>query len=191
MKIILASASPRRIELLSLVGIQVAVKPAEIDETILDDENPFEAIVRLANAKNQAVFSQFPDACVISADTMVVLDNVAFNKPRDKDEAFNMLKCLSGRTHQVITACVIQTAMFKEEIFSTTHVTMTSLSDHDIVSYVETLEPMDKAGAYAIQGRAGWMIERIEGDFYTVVGLPLNQLVKKLREKGIIDLQIL
>lgn len=189
MKIILASASPRRIELLSQVGINVVVKPAHIDETMFEEEDPRDAILRLAHEKNQAVFKKYPDSCVISADTMVVLDNIAYNKPRDKYDAFHMLKSLSGRTHQVITACVIQTAFFKEEILSITNVTMSSLSDYDILSYIDTHEPMDKAGAYAIQGQAGWMIERIEGDFYTVVGLPLNQVVKKLKEKQIIDLQ--
>lgn len=189
MRIILASASPRRVELLNQAGIDVDVLPASIDETMLEGVHPKEEILRLANEKNQAVFAQYPNACVISADTMVVLDDVAYNKPNDEADAFRMLKDLNGKTHQVMTACVIQAPHFKEVILSITHVHMTSLTDEDIFAYIESKEPMDKAGAYAIQGRAGWMIERIEGDFYTVVGLPLNQCVKILREKQIIDLK--
>jgi septum formation protein len=189
MRVILASASPRRIELLNQVGIQVEVIPANIDETIFDNEDPNQAILRLANAKNQVVFDKHLDACVISADTMVILDGVAYNKPIDKADAFRMLKDLSGKTHQVMSACVIQSPSFKKEILSITHVSMIELKDEEIINYISTNEPMDKAGAYAIQGQASWMIEKIDGDFYTVVGLPLSQCVKILRENQIIDLQ--
>jgi septum formation protein len=189
MRIILASASPRRVELLNQVGIQVEVIPAHIDETIYEHENARDAILRLAHAKNQVVFDQYPESCVISADTMVLLEGIPYNKPLDESDAFRMLKDLSGKTHQVMTACVIQSPSFKEEILSITDVTMIELSDDDIVRYISTSEPMDKAGAYAIQGQAGWMIEKIEGDFYTVVGLPLSQCVKILRKNHWLDLQ--
>jgi septum formation protein len=189
MRIILASASPRRIELLNQVGLDVEVIPAHIDETIFDHESAQDAICRLANSKNQVIFDKHPDACVISADTMVMLNGIPYNKPLDEADAFRMLKDLSGRTHQVMTACVIQSPTFKKEILSITDVSMVELRDEDILNYIATKEPMDKAGAYAIQGHAGWMIEKIEGDFYTVVGLPLSQCVKILRENQLFDLQ--
>lgn len=189
MRIILASASPRRIELLEQVGIFVEVIPAHVDETIFNHESAQEAIQRLAQLKNDTIFKQHSDACVISADTMVILDDAIFNKPMDEADAFRMLRSLSGKTHQVMTAMTIQSTQFKKEALSITHVTMAELSDQDIWDYIKTNEPMDKAGAYAIQGKAGWMIQKIEGDFYTVVGLPLYECVKILRENQVLDLQ--
>jgi len=189
MKIILASGSPRRVEMLNQCNLSFDVVPAHIDETILPHEDIQAAVLRLAKEKNQAVFNLNKTACVIAADTIVVLDNEIYGKPMDESDAFIMLKKLSGKTHQVMTAMVIQGPDFIEEVLSITHVSMTSLSDEDIVNYISTNEPMDKAGAYAIQGKAGWMIEKIEGDFYTVVGLPLNQCIKILRKYHIVDLQ--
>ncbi len=189
MRIVLASASPRRIQLLEQVGIHVEVVPAHVDETIFDHESAQEAIQRLAQLKNDTIFIHHSDACVISADTMVILGDVIFNKPMDEADAFRMLKALSGKTHQVMTAMMIQSTQFKKEVLSITHVTMAELSDQDIWDYIKTKEPMDKAGAYAIQGKAGWMIQKIEGDFYTVVGLPLYECVKILRENQVLDLQ--
>lgn len=189
MRIILASASPRRLEMLNQCDLSFDVIPAHIDESIHSQEPLISYVKRMAIEKNQVIFNQYPDTCVISADTIVVLDNELFGKPVDEDDAFRMLKQLSGKTHQVMTAMVIKSASFFEEVLSITNVSMTTLTDDDILAYIKTQEPMDKAGAYAIQGKAGWMIEKIEGDFYTVVGLPLNQCMLILRKNHVVDLQ--
>lgn len=189
MRIILASASPRRLEMLNQCDLSFDVIPAHIDESILRHEPLDTYVTRMALEKNQAIFNQYPDSCVISADTIVVLNNELYGKPVDEDDAFRMLKQLSGKTHQVMTAMVIKSASFIEEVLSITNVSMTTLTDDDILAYIKTQEPMDKAGAYAIQGKAGWMIEKIEGDFYTVVGLPLNQCMLILRKNLGVDLQ--
>jgi septum formation protein len=189
MRIILASASPRRLEMLNQCDLSFDVIPAHIDESIMSNEPLMTYVKRMALEKNQVIFNQYPESCVISADTIVVLDNELYGKPLDESDAFRMLKQLSGRTHQVMTAMVIKSASFIEEVLSITNVSMTSLTDDDILSYINTQEPMDKAGAYAIQGKAGWMIEKIEGDFYTVVGLPLNQCMSILRKNHVVDLQ--
>ncbi|MBS3990734.1 MAG: septum formation inhibitor Maf [Erysipelothrix sp.] len=189
MRIILASASPRRLEMLNQCDLSFDVIPAHIDESIHEHEPLKTYVTRMANEKNQVVFNQYPHSCVISADTIVVLNDELFGKPIDDQDAFRMLKKLSGQTHQVMTAMVIQSSSFKEEVLSVTNVKMTSLCDEDILAYINTQEPMDKAGAYAIQGKAGWMIEKIEGDFYTVVGLPLNQCMSILRKNQVVDLQ--
>jgi septum formation protein len=189
MRIILASASPRRLEMLNQCDLSFDVIPAHIDESIHEHEPLKTYVSRMALEKNQAIFDQYPQSCVISADTIVVLNDELFGKPIDDQDAFRMLKKLSGQTHQVMTAMVIQSLSFKEEVLSVTNVKMTSLSDEDIFAYIKTQEPMDKAGAYAIQGKAGWMIEKIEGDFYTVVGLPLNQCMSILRKNQVVDLQ--
>lgn len=189
MRIILASASPRRLEMLNQCDLSFEVIPAHIDESIHSHEPLKSYVKRMALEKNQAIFNQYPESCVISADTIVVLDNELFGKPVDEDDAFRMLKQLSGKTHQVMTAMVIKSASFIEEVLSITNVSMITLTEEDILAYIKTQEPMDKAGAYAIQGKAGWMIEKIEGDFYTVVGLPLNQCMLILRKYHVVDLQ--
>jgi septum formation protein len=189
MRIILASASPRRLEMLNQCDLSFDVIPAHIDESNHEHEPLKTYVTRMAFEKNQAIFNQYPQACVISADTIVVLNDELFGKPVNDQDAFRILKKLSGQTHQVMTAMVIQSSSFKEEVLSITNVKMTSLSDEEILAYIKTQEPMDKAGAYAIQGKAGWMIEKIEGDFYTVVGLPLNQCMSILRKNQVVDLQ--
>jgi septum formation protein len=189
MRIILASASPRRLEMLNQCDLSFDVFPAHIDESIHADESLKTYVSRMAHEKNQAIFNQYPQSCVISADTIVVFNNELYGKPLNDDDAFRMLRKLSGHTHQVMTSMVIQSPSFKEEVLSITNVSMTRLTDEDILTYIKTQEPMDKAGAYAIQGKAGWMIEKIEGDFYTVVGLPLNQCMTILRKNYRVDLQ--
>ena len=150
MRIILASASPRRLEMLNQCDLSFDVIPAHIDESILKEE-PFKKYVkRMALEKNQAIFNQYPESCVISADTIVVLDNELYGKPVDEDDAFRMLKQLSGKTHQVMTAMVIKSASFIEEVLSITNVSMTTFTEEDILAYIKTQEPMDKIG------RASW-----------------------------------
>lgn len=188
MKIILASASPRRFEMLNQCDLSFDVIPVHIDESIQKDEPLNKYVIRMAHEKNQTIFVHYPESCVISADTIVVLDEKLYGKPLDEDDAFRMLTELSGKTHQVMTAMVIKSAFFEEEVLSITNVSMTKLTQEDIRAYIKTQEPMDKAGAYAIQGKAGWMVEKIEGDFYSVVGLPLSQCMIILRKNHVLDL---
>ncbi len=191
--LILASASPRRQELLRSAGIPFTVQPADIDEAPLAGESPRDCAKRLAREKALAVFQRNPQQCVLGADTIVVVDDVILGKPRDADDAARMLRLLSGRTHAVITGvCVVgpvasdqwSAASNLKTASETTLVTMCEISEEEIRSYVATGEPMDKAGAYAIQGLASRWIPRIEGDYSNVVGLPVALVYAMLRERG-------
>ncbi len=193
--LVLASASPRRQELLRNAGIPFTVCPADIPEMPLAEESPRVCAERLAREKAQAVFRQQPDKLVLGADTIVVSDGEILGKPRDEADAMRMLRLLSGRTHQVITgvslvgpALKTENKKLESELEDTrsemTLVTMTTLSDQDIRSYIASGEPMDKAGAYAIQGRASRWIPRIDGDYFNVVGLPVALVQRMLREHG-------
>ena len=195
--IVLASASPRRQELLRIAGIPFTVQPADIDESPLADESPRGCAERLARGKALAVSQSRPRDCVLGADTIVVVDDAILGKPRDADDAARMLRMLSGRTHEVITGvCVVspvgsgQRSVASEADLvtasETTLVTFCELSDDEIHDYVVTGEPMDKAGAYAIQGIASRWIRRIEGDYSNVVGLPVALVYRMLRERGVL-----
>lgn len=191
--LILASASPRRQELLRNAGIPFAVQPADIDETPLADESPQDCAERLAREKALAVFANQGQSRVLGADTIVVIDRVILGKPRDSEDAARMLRLLSGRAHAVITGvCLISPACGESKPVSavtqseTTLVTMCEISDGEIRDYIATGEPMDKAGAYAIQGRASRWIPRIEGDYSNVVGLPLALVYRMLRGQNAI-----
>jgi septum formation protein len=188
--IVLASASPRRQELLRNAGIAFTVQPADISETPLAGEPPRALAQRLAQEKAQAVFRQRPNDVVLGADTIVVVDGQILGKPRDADDAVRMLRLLSGCSHQVTTGvCLMGAASgasFEDVRSETTLVTVSELRDEDIYSYVATREPMDKAGAYAIQGVASRWISRIEGDYFNVVGLPVALVYRMLREHGVI-----
>ena len=191
--IVLASASPRRQDLLRNAGIPLTVQPADINETLLGGESPRDCAERLAREKALAVFQNNPQHCVLGADTIVVVDDVILGKPRDAEDAARMLRLLSGRTHAVITAvCLVgpvasgqwSVASNTKTGSETTSVTMCEISDDEIRDYVATGEPMDKAGAYAIQGLASRWIPRIEGDYSNVVGLPVALVYAMLRERG-------
>ena len=193
MTIVLASASPRRQELLRNAGIPFTVQPADIDETPLAGESPRECAERLAREKALAVFQSNPQQCVLGADTIVVVDDIILGKPRDAEDAARMLRLLSGRTHAVITGvCVVgpvasgqwSVASHTQTASETTLVTMCEISADEIRDYIATGEPMDKAGAYAIQGVASRWIPRIEGDYSNVVGLPVALVYRLLRERG-------
>ena len=173
--LILASASPRRRELLSQASFVFEVHPAHISEDPLTDEDPIAYVVRLAREKAQVVFDELrnPDAIVLGADTTVTLDGQILGKPEDAADAARMLRLLSGHTHQVITGVALVTTKGVEVAAEVTGVRFLALSDEEIAAYVATGEPMDKAGAYAIQGRAARWIPRIEGCYFNVVGLPL------------------
>jgi len=184
-RVILASQSPRRRELLTLVGIGHEVQPADIDETYLAAEKPAPHAERLARGKCAVIAEREPDALVIGSDTIVVVDGDVLGKPRNEGDAAHMLRRLSGRSHIVVTAVAVawrgETRSAVEEV----NVTFHSLSDDDIAAYIATREPMDKAGAYGIQGYGATIVERVDGDYFAVMGLPLQLLVRVLRELGI------
>jgi septum formation protein len=191
--IVLASGSPRRQELLRNAGIPFTVQPADIDETTLAGEAPRECAERLAWEKAMAVFQRNPEKCVLGADTIVVVDDAILGKPRDAEDAARMLRLLSGRRHLVITGvCLVgpvasgqwSVASHSKTASETTVVNFCGLSEDEIRFYVATGEPMDKAGAYAIQGVASRWIPRIEGDYSNVVGLPVALVYRMLRERG-------
>jgi septum formation protein len=186
--IVLASASPRRQELLRNAGIPFTVQPADINETPRAGEFPRDYAVRLAREKALAVFESRPQSYVLGADTIVVVDDAILGKPRDADDAARMLRMLSGRTHEVITGvCLVTSVAGKAEALTAseiTLVTMCGLSEPEVRDYIATGEPMDKAGAYAIQGIASRWIPRIEGDYSNVVGLPVALVYRMLRAQG-------
>jgi len=179
-RLILASASPRRRELLAQAGYTFEVQPAHVNEDLRPDEDPIAYVVRLAREKAQSVFAEIsstgpasPPAVVLGADTTVTLDSHILAKPEDAADAARMLRLLSGRTHRVITGVALASAKGIEVAAEVTGVQFLTLSDDEIAAYVATGEPMDKAGAYGIQGFAAKWIPRIEGCYFNVVGLPL------------------
>jgi septum formation protein len=188
MALVLASASPRRRELLQNAGIPFIIQASKIPELPRQGEAPQACAERLAREKALDVFRQRPQAFVLGADTIVIVDGQILGKPRDAADAARMLRLLSGRTHQVTTGvCLIAPdrkgrSSLEETRSETTLVTMCMLSDDDIQSYISTGEPLDKAGAYAIQGIASRWISRIEGDYFNVVGLPVSLVYRMLRE---------
>ncbi len=184
-KVILASASPRRRELLSLIGIEHVVHPADIDETIKPGEAPAGHALRLAVEKACAIAGTHPDAVVIGADTVVVLDGKVFGKPATREAAREMLSALNGRTHTVLTAVAVVYAGVTREGVEEVAVTFRRLRAGEIDDYVATREGMDKAGAYGIQGFGATIVERIEGDYFAVMGLPLVRLVQLFGTLGL------
>ena len=174
--LILASASPRRRELLQQIGLEFAVVTADIDETPLPGEDHRSYTLRLADAKARAVLVLHPDAVVIGADTTVAVDGELLGKPDDAGDAARMLRLLRARGHEVTTGIAVLTRDQTLSEAVTTQVFFSDMTEADIAAYVATSEPMDKAGAYAIQGRAAQWIPRIEGDYSNVVGLPLARL---------------
>ena len=210
--LILASASPRRRELLAQAGYAFEVRPAHVNEDVRAGEDPIAYVVRLAREKAQAVFDAMsadgadsdshPSAnsgrkdgapshltdgglVVLGADTTVTVDGHILAKPEDAADAARMLRLLSGRTHRVATGVAVVTAKGAEVAAEVTGVRFVTLSDEEIAAYVATGEPMDKAGAYAIQGRAGKWIPRVEGCYFNVVGLPLALVTTMLEAVGV------
>ena len=186
--LILASASPRRRELLTQAGFTFEVQPAHIPEDPMANEDPIAYVVRLAREKALAVFGHVSGGAeaadglaVLGADTTVTLDKHILGKPEDAEDAARMLRLLSGRTHRVITGVAVVTASSVEVAAEITGVTFLDMSEEEIADYIASGEPMDKAGAYAIQGRAARWIPRIQGDYFNVVGLPIS-LVSTLLE---------
>jgi len=184
-RVILASSSPRRRELLTLIGIAHVVLPADIDETPYDAERPHAHAERLAREKAAAIAAREQDAVVIGADTIVVVDGDILGKPRDEPAAAEMLRRLSGRGHVVLTAVAVARGARVVSGVESVAVKFRDLSDDDIAGYVATREPMDKAGAYGIQGFGATIVERIDGDYFAVMGLALGRLVRLMAEVGL------
>lgn len=188
--LVLASASPRREELLRNAGISFVAQPTNIPEVPQPGEAPRAFAERMAREKALTLFRQHSNDFILGADTIVVVDAEILGKPRDSADAVRMLRMLSGRRHQVTTGvCLVgrkrtenQETGFEDVRSETTIVTVDAVSDDDIRAYISTGEPMDKAGAYAIQGRASRWISHIEGDYFNVVGLPVALVCRMLRE---------
>lgn len=185
-KLILASGSPRRSEILNSVGWEFTKIVADVDETEFEGENPADYVQRLAKTKAEAVAVNNPDSLVLGADTTVVIDEQIIAKPIDLDDARRMLKLLSGRTHEVLTGVAVAKNGETFVGIQSTKVKFVEMNDEQIEFLVEFGEPLDKAGAYAVQAQAALFIEGIEGDYWNVVGLPISlvyELIKKITQK--------
>lgn len=188
--LILASASPRRQALLRLVAIRFEIIPSQADERFLHGEAPEEHVIRLARAKAMEIAEQHRDRWVLAADTVVEINGKVLGKPRNHREAEEMLQNLSHREHRVLTGyCILRFPYLeKREGKVISRVKFKALSPEEIRWYLETGEPFDKAGAYAIQGRAAFMVKEVHGSYTNVVGLPLCEIVEALRELDALDL---
>ena len=183
MELILASQSPRRRELLERLGLHFTVRAADLDESMDAARPPAEEVARLSAEKAAAVDPG--SAVVVAADTVVVLEGRVLGKPRSADEAAEMLRALSGRAHQVMTGVTVRRGGRAETDTVVTDVHFRPLTEREIAAYVATGEPMDKAGAYGIQGLASIFVDRLDGDYYNVMGLPLCRLCRMLRAAGV------
>lgn len=181
-KIILASASPRRKELMELAGYDFEVICANIVEVVPEEAMPQEVVMSLALQKAQAVAAEHKEAVVIGSDTVVALDGKILGKPHSEQEACEMLRSLSGRTHKVFTRVAIVCGGKVKNFFDETDVEFYSLGDDEIKKYVATGEPTDKAGAYGIQGKGSVLVKRINGDFFSVMGLPIAKLYREMSD---------
>lgn len=183
---ILASKSPRRREILSQFGFEIEVEAAEIEE-VSDKETIVDQLMDISMKKSAEIAKNNPEKYVVSADTAVIIDGEMLGKPKDKGEAYTMLARLSGREHQVITAYTLFNLEkgISYSHYDTTKVYFKNLTDQEINWYIETGEPMDKAGSYGIQGKGSILVERIEGDFFNVMGFPLSKFYEDLKSLGI------
>ena len=183
-RVILASASPRRRELLSLIGIEHEVIPADIDESEHRGEQPAQLAERLAREKAVVLARRHPEALIIGADTIVVIDDRVLGKPRNEEDAALMLRTLRGRTHRVMTGVAVARGTRLVSDVEEVDVTFRDLADPDIAAYIATGEPMDKAGAYGIQGFGATIVREIQGDYFAVMGLALGRMVELIRRLG-------
>ena len=181
-RLILASNSPRRKELLSLLNIPFEIIPADIDETINENNDLNQEIERLSFQKALAVFKDNKDAIVIGSDTIVHIDNKVLGKPKDLTQAKAMLNLLQGNTHTVITAVTIISSKLSETFSINSDVTFNKMDDDEIDNYIASNNLLDKAGAYAIQGDGAKFIKHIDGDYYSIVGLPINEVYNRLKK---------
>ena len=176
MKVVLASGSPRRREILSMLGIEFEIKVSDADETVDPNLSPADTVMAIAAKKSQGIDGDI----VISADTIVCLDGKIIGKPSDYEDAFKILKMLSGRTHEVYTGVCVN----GKTAYELSEVAFNELSDEEIKAYILTGEPMDKAGAYAAQGKGACFVREIKGDFFNVMGLPVHLLYGMLKNEG-------
>lgn len=197
MKYVLASSSPRRRELIKNLGLPFEICPSDAEETLKEGLGFGETVMRLSRLKAKDVYEKYykeeNSVFILGADTIVVLDNNILGKPKDKEDAFRMLRSLRGRSHTVYTGmCLIIKKGEKEDkvksvsLFDKTQVYMANITDKEIISYIESGEPMDKAGSYGIQKRGSLFIERIEGNYNTVVGLNTSRLYRAMKENGLL-----
>ncbi len=180
-KYILASKSPRRIELLKILNIDFIVIPSNICEEIKKELTNEEVVMDIALQKAEDISSLHLDKYVLGFDTLVILDGVPLGKPKDEEDAFRMLKLLSGRTHTVLTGCAIVNNIYRDSFYSSAEVTFHDMSDKEIKEYVDTKEPLDKAGAYGIQAYGSKFIKEVKGDYFTIVGLPIAKLYNRIK----------
>ena len=176
--LILASGSPRRRELLSLYTADFTVQVSDFEETGVEAATPAQLVEKLARGKCLAVAAQHPGQVVIGCDTVVDVKGEVFGKPRDPEDARRMLRALSGSTHEVHTGVCVSDGTRTESFVDSCRVTFFPISEEEITRYIATREPYDKAGAYGIQGRAALWVDRIEGDYYTIMGLPVSRTVQ-------------
>ena len=186
-KIILASKSPRRKELLEQIGLRFEVRESEYQEDMKAKDDPYKLVKFLALQKTKDVARHYDNAIIIGADTFIIYKNNFIGKPKNKAEAKNILKNFSGNEHSVITGFAIIDTKNNITVnnFGQAKVKFKKLSDQEIKDYIATEEPLDKAGGYAIQGKAGGFIESINGDYYSIIGLPLNKVYCELKKMGI------
>jgi len=184
MELILASCSPRRREMFALIGLDYKVIPSDADENI-PPCSPDKFVEELSLRKAAAVKKHHPGACVVGSDTIVAIDGEIIGKPVNEEDAFRILSRLSGNTHTVYTGLAVLTDDSTEVLHDCTRVTFAKLSEQEIRDYIASGEPMDKAGAYGIQGPAGVFVERVEGCYFTVIGLPLPKLYQALERAGV------
>jgi septum formation protein len=184
-KLVLASSSPRRRELLAALGLTFSVRHVDVDESLLPSESAFDAAERLARAKAERVAAEALDALVVGADTLVVLEGAALGKPRDRADARWMLSALAGRTHDVVTGVACARGGRVVSGRETTRVVFAPMTPAEIEAYAASGEPDDKAGAYALQGIGGLFVERVEGSPSNVVGLPVRLLYRLASELGV------
>ena len=182
--IILASKSPRRKQLLSMMGLEFTVETADIDETMDKSQTPEHEVAAVSARKAAKIAAEHPQDIVVSADTIVVIDGKILGKPKDAADAARMLRLLSGRTHTVYTGLSVSRGGTCRTEVVATGVTFRALSDAEIAAYIQTGEPMDKAGAYGIQGYGSMFVSHLDGDYFCVMGLPVCTLARMLREAG-------
>ncbi len=185
LRVILASQSPRRSQLLTLIGIPHEVMPAHVDETLKDGELPTDYCNRLALAKTRHVALQYPEAVVVGSDTIVLLGREVLGKPVSENDAVSMLRRLAGQEHTVHTAVAVSYCGRVLSGVESVRVRFRQLDESLIASYVATREPMDKAGSYGIQGFGATIVERIDGDYFAVMGLPVGRMIELIRELGL------
>ncbi|PEE44203.1 Maf family protein [Bacillus pseudomycoides] len=181
-KLILASGSPRRKELLELAGVPFEIVVSEIEETIGAYSSPADIVMSLALQKASAVVEHHEDSMVLGADTIVTYESRILGKPKDEAEAKEILQLLSGKTHEVYTGVALISKEKTVTFYERTEVTFWELTEEEIDAYIATKEPLDKAGSYGIQGKGSIFVQHIQGDYYSVVGLPIARLVRELKQ---------